>query len=690
MVLSTLFIAIQIPDIELVLGIVGSTIGTVICILFPVSMFIKMVNANTTERLVAQAIFVIGVIVLVLGTYVTLYEADSKHADNQKNVDPGFIAPRPLAIKPDVIDPQVVMPPVTGVDLKLSSEKSINVEKKDNVDKIESKSNVEVRQEPIQPLPPNDDVIKKEELVPSASTESKKESTSKENVEKIAEESIKEKQKELDIREQQANKLIKELKVQKKEHEQIIKEQKEVLEQLKEHIDADKALESNAAQKLNIDNTNLIQNKQQQIQNIQPESRGIRPQVQVPEQNLQAQIPVVSNQLNQQQPLQPNDQLQNVNNPSPLRNQNSANVQPAHSKLVQSDSQQAININQQAGAQNQPLIQQQNFLPQQLAQNQPVLQQQNYQPQQMSQNQPVMQQQNYQPQQVAKNEPNSQGYQKVNMLPNQAAQQSAMQNMAYQSGAAPVINHVNQQNMLQQQVVQNQSNFGAQQLAYQVVGQNPQAQSVGNEQKAHLYMQDQNPELALNQKQFSTQRPIIGNVLHTQDKKTNGNSKDALNNQNNPVKTPDLQVQQQNFKQRFENNQGNSKEYQNNNTVIKNSNLKQSSGASQFKRQNSVINRNSSPQSNLKYSIDNKYKVDVKREIDESSKPSSNSEKLKAPGRDLKEAKLDAINYNDYNSLNTRKVKRNVDNDYSQDYKSDTPKVFAKSSQEHLNTISVA
>ena len=121
-VLATLFTAIQIPDIELVLGIVGSTIGTVICILFPVSMFIKLVNANTTERLVAQGIFVIGVIVLVLGTYVTLYEADSKHAENQvMNVDPGFAAPHPLAVKPDVLDPQVAMPPVLNIEEKSSS-----------------------------------------------------------------------------------------------------------------------------------------------------------------------------------------------------------------------------------------------------------------------------------------------------------------------------------------------------------------------------------------------------------------------------------------------------------------------------------------------------------------------------------------------------------------------------------------
>ena len=36
------------------------------------------VSSNTAEKLVAQFLFVVGVIILVLGTYVTLNEADMK------------------------------------------------------------------------------------------------------------------------------------------------------------------------------------------------------------------------------------------------------------------------------------------------------------------------------------------------------------------------------------------------------------------------------------------------------------------------------------------------------------------------------------------------------------------------------------------------------------------------------------
>lgn len=45
---------ILIPNIEMVLGLVGSTIGVMICVLFPVTSFICISPKNTNERLLAQ------------------------------------------------------------------------------------------------------------------------------------------------------------------------------------------------------------------------------------------------------------------------------------------------------------------------------------------------------------------------------------------------------------------------------------------------------------------------------------------------------------------------------------------------------------------------------------------------------------------------------------------------------------
>lgn len=56
MVLVALIIGILIPSIELIIGLVGSTIGVAICIMFPASCFIKINKKNSTERLTAQVI----------------------------------------------------------------------------------------------------------------------------------------------------------------------------------------------------------------------------------------------------------------------------------------------------------------------------------------------------------------------------------------------------------------------------------------------------------------------------------------------------------------------------------------------------------------------------------------------------------------------------------------------------------
>ena len=657
MVLSTLFTAIQIPDIELVLGIVGSTIGTVICILFPVSMFIKLVNANTTERLVAQAIFVIGVIVLVLGTYVTLYEADSKHTDNQvMNRDPAFVAPHPIAIKSDVIDPQVVIPPVPDVNVKLSSEKTTSTREKEKDVKKELEPNLEVRQEPIQPLPPNDDVIKKEDIVPHVSTEETKSSASIANAEKLAEKNIKEKEKVLEIKEKQANKLIKELKVQKKEHEQIIKEQKEVLEQLKEHVDAEKALESNAAQILNKDSSNQLSNNQQEM-HIKPQSLGNRPQQQVPIQNPPAQIPVASNQLpnNKQQLFQQNvPQLQVFDNPSPVVNQN-VQIQPDHLKQASGGSQQQTN----------------NFYQQARAQSQPDIQQQNH------------------PHQVAQNQVNNiQEIQNLNLPSNQAVQKGVMQNMANHNIEPQA---QNQYNTFQYQNVKNETIFVAQPSPNPIVGnQNLQVQLANNAQAPQLQIQQQKVEIAKDQfLSPSKQHQILTN--HTID--TRGNeamAHNALNNINIAGKQANQQMQQQNFQKGSQNDQVIPETYKDPNLNFNSNPSNQNSGVIKNNKPNNVLNSNDSPQYNMKSTVDNRGKVDVKREINKTSKTNSDSEKFKVPGRDLKEAKNDINNYDyNFNARNVKKVKRNVISD-NIDSMSDSLNFLNEIPQEHLNTIAVA
>ncbi|KAJ8667056.1 hypothetical protein QAD02_008718 [Eretmocerus hayati] len=68
-----LIVGVSIPNIEFVLGIIGSTIGVVICLIFPAAFFISISTKNTSERLIAQFIIIVGIWTLVLGTYANLY-----------------------------------------------------------------------------------------------------------------------------------------------------------------------------------------------------------------------------------------------------------------------------------------------------------------------------------------------------------------------------------------------------------------------------------------------------------------------------------------------------------------------------------------------------------------------------------------------------------------------------------------
>nr|CAD7569885.1 unnamed protein product [Timema californicum] len=72
----SLVIGLLIPNIELVLGLVGSTIGVLICVMFPAVVFIRVSTKSTNDRHMAQVILFVGVLILVLGTYATLYAAN--------------------------------------------------------------------------------------------------------------------------------------------------------------------------------------------------------------------------------------------------------------------------------------------------------------------------------------------------------------------------------------------------------------------------------------------------------------------------------------------------------------------------------------------------------------------------------------------------------------------------------------
>ncbi|KAL0872143.1 hypothetical protein ABMA27_004559 [Loxostege sticticalis] len=75
---SALCVSLALPNIELVLGLLGATIGVLVCVVFPAACFVRVTFKDTNERLLAKAVIVLGLIIMVLGTYANLQAAENQ------------------------------------------------------------------------------------------------------------------------------------------------------------------------------------------------------------------------------------------------------------------------------------------------------------------------------------------------------------------------------------------------------------------------------------------------------------------------------------------------------------------------------------------------------------------------------------------------------------------------------------
>ncbi|XP_059095002.1 putative sodium-coupled neutral amino acid transporter 10 isoform X2 [Tigriopus californicus] len=239
----TLTMGIMIPDIEFVLGLVGSTIGCVICTIFPALIFMKLTTKNTTERIAAQFCFVVGICILVLGTYVNLQEANKAPDIETK-----------LAHQEEILNNIVSQPPLP---------KPANASGGDEVeaDKVKiDKPSIQVKDENLGPkrIEPKEPEAPREDYADKPKAESEVKSVRSNNVTKDSTmkalpaletlkqelkvnktlEAVKDVEEKIKWHDQQekADKLIEELEKQKEEQKEILEEQKEVLKQMKEQM----------------------------------------------------------------------------------------------------------------------------------------------------------------------------------------------------------------------------------------------------------------------------------------------------------------------------------------------------------------------------------------------------------------------------------------------------------------------
>ncbi|XP_071451194.1 putative sodium-coupled neutral amino acid transporter 10 [Hetaerina americana] len=138
LVAGSLAVAFALPDIELVLGLVGSSIGTITCLLLPALCFLKVAPSHpyrhthwggdkgvTAERLLAQVMIVVGAVILILSTYANLHAVDQARAEEPITPHPLHIPKIPAVLPPgqlavgetNVIIPVVLPKAVQGIEV---------------------------------------------------------------------------------------------------------------------------------------------------------------------------------------------------------------------------------------------------------------------------------------------------------------------------------------------------------------------------------------------------------------------------------------------------------------------------------------------------------------------------------------------------------------------------------------------
>ena len=399
LIVFCLTIGILIPDIELVLGFVGSTMGASVCVIFPGMIFLKLTNKDTTERLAARAVVVIGVITLILGSYVNLEEASRTTPVEYSNR--AFVQPA-VGIN-DVINQQQ-KPDENDLPRKID-EAALNVIKNISADETLKKKDdksEEKRIEPAIPEEPNVADLKsvnKEAKVKKVSGEEAKENDVKELKPEVVvdrdkkdletgKDQIKEEKDEVN-----AEKLLQELQRQKEESDKILEKQKEILKELVEHKKQD-----SAQNYVKIDNQQGDSN-QNSRQDEQRQSRII-PLEEVKQMNNQE-----VEEKKQQQPVIPQQQQPAIaQQQHPIVQQQQQPIIPQQQQRIVPQQQQPIIPQQQPiiPQQQQPVIpqQQQPIVPQQQQrivpqQQQPIVPQQ--QPVISQEQQPIAPQQQQQP-----------------------------------------------------------------------------------------------------------------------------------------------------------------------------------------------------------------------------------------------------------------------------------------------------
>ncbi|CAH1724386.1 putative sodium-coupled neutral amino acid transporter 10 [Aphis gossypii] len=191
-VLFSLVTGLLMPNIEVVLGLIGSTIGVMINVMFPSMFLVRVANKNPKERFWARFIFFVGIFIMVMGTSANLY-AIQQTFSNVKTIhrEVETLDVKPMATQHDIINPKL-------------------------------KTSEEIRVEPPIPVEP---------IIKSNAEVKKEKSVKVDNGNTISKDAIKKEDEELEKRPE--IELLEKLKNHENEEKKILAESKKILEELK-------------------------------------------------------------------------------------------------------------------------------------------------------------------------------------------------------------------------------------------------------------------------------------------------------------------------------------------------------------------------------------------------------------------------------------------------------------------------
>ncbi|XP_050428247.1 putative sodium-coupled neutral amino acid transporter 10 isoform X2 [Adelges cooleyi] len=241
-VIFSLITGLLMPNIEVVLGLIGSTIGVIINVMFPSMFLVRVANKEHKEKFWAKLILFAGIFIMVMGTFANLFAIQQSLSVSKIAVNEAIKAKEVIPV--DTIAKEMLKE--IEKPLKIDKLKSKDIEQHPSI-KLKLNPSEEIRVEPPIPVEP---VVKSDVKVIDKIDVGN--SISKDAIKK--EEDELNKRSEIDI--------LEKLKSHENEGKKILAESKQILNELKKtrlKLEKDKKM-LNTIKEMN--STNLKQEKQ--------------------------------------------------------------------------------------------------------------------------------------------------------------------------------------------------------------------------------------------------------------------------------------------------------------------------------------------------------------------------------------------------------------------------------------------